>query len=246
MKVVTWNCNMAFRKKYKSILSYKPDILIIPECEHPENFKDTFYSDVMWIGDNNKKGLGIFTLNNIKMSIHKLYREDYKYVLPVELFINNEKALNVITIWAQDHKEDLKRRYIGNVWCALNYYKDLFKEPIIIAGDFNWNVIWDNDKRYPLYGTLNDVINLLKRNNILSVYHSVPDASFGANSVFGHEKDPTLYLLKKKEKAYHIDYIFTSQSLANNLESCYVGKYNDWIALSDHMPVCAEFNHINF
>lgn len=33
MKVITWNCNMAFRKKDANILSYKPDLLIVPECE---------------------------------------------------------------------------------------------------------------------------------------------------------------------------------------------------------------------
>jgi exonuclease III len=36
MKIITWNCNMAFRKKADWILQYEPDILIIPECEHPE------------------------------------------------------------------------------------------------------------------------------------------------------------------------------------------------------------------
>lgn len=54
MKVVTWNCNQAFRKKYENILSYKPDLLIVPECEHPDNFKKAFYFDVVWIGNNNK------------------------------------------------------------------------------------------------------------------------------------------------------------------------------------------------
>ena len=117
---------------------------------------------------------------------------------------------------------------------------DLFKEPIIIAGDFNWNVIWDSNK-YPLYGTLTDVINLLKQNKIHSIYHSVPDAVFGINTTFGYEKEPTLFLLKKKEKAYHIDYIFTSQSFINNIESCFICKYKDWIALSDHMPIFAEY-----
>jgi len=232
---------MAFRKKYKNILTYKPDILVVPECEHPENFKDAFYSDVVWIGNNNKKGLGVFSFNNIKISLHKSYCEEYKYILPIEVIINNKKSMNLIAIWAQNNKEDPKRRYIGNVWCALNYYKDLLKESIIIAGDFNWNVIWDNDKKYPLYGTLTDLINLLTTYNIYSTYHSVPDTIFSINTTFGCEKDPTLFLLKKKEKSYHIDYIFTSKNLISNLESCLVGKYKDWISLSDHMPVIAEF-----
>lgn len=239
MKVITWNCNMAFRKKYKSILSYKPDIIIVPECEHPENFKDAFYTDVVWIGNNNNKGLSVFSFNNIKMSLHKSYREEFKYILPIEVIINNNKIMNLIAVWAQNDGEDPKRRYIGNVWCALNHYKDLFKEPIIIAGDFNWNVIWDSDKS--LYGTLTDVINLLRKNNIFSTYHSVLDTMFGTDVVFGYEKDPTLFLLKNKVKAYHIDYIFTSKNLIDNLESCFIGKYEDWIALSDHMPIFVEY-----
>ena len=30
---------MAFRKKADFILTYKPDILIVPECEHPDKLK---------------------------------------------------------------------------------------------------------------------------------------------------------------------------------------------------------------
>jgi exodeoxyribonuclease III len=136
MKVIAWNCNMAFRKKYANILSYKPDILIVPECEHPENFKDSFYSDVLWIGKNNKKGLSVFSFNDYKISLHKMYCEDFKYILPIEVTKNNEKIMNLIAVWAQDD-DNPKKRYIGNVWCALNYYKDLFNESVIIAGDFN-------------------------------------------------------------------------------------------------------------
>jgi exodeoxyribonuclease III len=230
MKFITWNCSMAFRKKYKNILSYKPDLLVVPECEHPENFKETFYSDVVWTGNNNKKGLGVFSFNDIKISLHKSHCKEFRYVLPIEVIRNNKKIMNRIAIWAQSDEEDPKKRYIGNVWCALNYYKDLLEAPIIIADDFNWNVIWDNNKS-SLYGTLTDVIKLLKQNDIHSIYHSVPDTVFGTNTNFGYEKDPTLFLLKKKEKAYHIDYIFTSQSFINNIESCFIGKYKDWIAL---------------
>ena len=194
MKVITWNCNMAFRKKYTNILFYKPDLLIVPECEHPENFKETFYSDVVWIGNNNKKGLSVFSFNNIKISIHKSYCEEFKYILPIEVIINDEKIMNLIAVWTQYNKEDLKKRYIGNVWCALNHYINLLNTPIIIAGDFNWNVIWDDNKS-PLYGTLTDVINLLGQHGIYSTYHNIPDVVFGTDVIFGHEKDPTLFLL---------------------------------------------------
>jgi exodeoxyribonuclease III len=83
---------------------------------------------------------------------HKSYCEDFKYVLPIEVTVNNEKIMNLIAVWAQKNDEkDTKRRYIGNVWCALNHYKELLETPTIIAGDFNWNVIWDNNSNYSAY-----------------------------------------------------------------------------------------------
>ena len=36
MKLITWNCQGAFRKKAEIILTLNPDILVIQECESPE------------------------------------------------------------------------------------------------------------------------------------------------------------------------------------------------------------------
>src|SRR6187402_3698374 len=64
MKIITWNCNMAFRKKASIILTHNPDILIIVECEHPDKLLypvDTPKpTDYLWFGKNRHKGLAIF------------------------------------------------------------------------------------------------------------------------------------------------------------------------------------------
>ncbi len=39
MKIITWNCNLAFMKKFESLIDKNADILIIQECENPAETK---------------------------------------------------------------------------------------------------------------------------------------------------------------------------------------------------------------
>ncbi|MGY3214017.1 hypothetical protein ACVW2L_003070 [Mucilaginibacter sp. HD30] len=43
MKIIMWNCSMAFRKKGEFILSHNPDVLIVPECDHPDKLTEKAY-----------------------------------------------------------------------------------------------------------------------------------------------------------------------------------------------------------
>jgi exodeoxyribonuclease III len=56
MKLITWNCQGAIRKKADLILNRKPDILVIQECEHADKLKfgltTAILTDVLWFGDN--------------------------------------------------------------------------------------------------------------------------------------------------------------------------------------------------
>ena len=44
MKIITWNCNGAFRKKFESLVDEDADILVIQECENPAETKDINYN----------------------------------------------------------------------------------------------------------------------------------------------------------------------------------------------------------
>ena len=47
---------------------------------------------------------------------------------------------------------------------------------------------------------------------------------------------PTLYMQRKTEKPYHIDYAFASRSLMKQSDFN-IGKSDTWLKHSDHMPL---------
>src|SRR5689334_4456661 len=129
MKIVTWNCNMAFRNKAEFILKHKPDILVVPECEHPDKLifrkKSHQYQDVLWFGTNQNKGLGIFSYGEFKFKLDDNYNPDFKLVIPISLQ-NKKKQLKLFAIWA-NNPNDPDGAYVTQVWKAINYYHSSLK-----------------------------------------------------------------------------------------------------------------------
>ncbi len=68
MKVLTWNCNGALRRKIKWLTPFKADIMVVQECENPATTNDSAYKtwakNYFWAGKNNTKGLGLFAGEN--------------------------------------------------------------------------------------------------------------------------------------------------------------------------------------
>jgi exodeoxyribonuclease-3 len=226
---------MAFRKKTASMLALNPDLLIIPECECLERLK--FPSPAsqprykIWIGDNPTKGIGIFSYSDLEITLHELYNPAFRYVVPIK--VNGDKRFNLLAIWAMNDENDQARRYIGQIWLAVNRYESLLGDSILIVGDFNWNKIWDSSP--DLYGNLTQTVEFLQSKGIVSLYHAF------FQEAFGQESRPTLYMHRKASRPYHIDYCFASMDFVNQLHSVEVGSYEDWRVLSDHMPVVATF-----
>jgi exodeoxyribonuclease III len=231
MKIITWNCNMAYRKKADFLLKYEPDIVVVPECEHPDKLKFKsgipMPTDIVWHGTNHNKGLGVFSYSDYKFKLHKVHNPDFRIVLP--LIVSGGKVDFVLfAIWA-NNPQDRNYQYIGQVWKAINYYKSLLKgRKTILIGDFNSNAIWDKPHREGNHST---VVEFLKNKKIHSVYHKF------FNQTQGQEEHKTLYLYRHKNKPYHIDYCFASTDFAEKITEVKVETYNDWMNLSDHTPL---------
>jgi exodeoxyribonuclease III len=235
MKIITWNCNMAYRKKAVSILAYKPDIVVVPECEHPDKL---LYSpntptptDVLWFGTNHHKGLGIFSYSNYRFKLLDCHNPNFKLIVPIEAS-NGKSSFNLFAIWA-NNPEDRRARYVEQVWKAIQHYDTLLTErSSILIGDFNSNTIWDREHRDKSHSS---VVQLLEAKGIHSTYH------LHHKQIQGQEQHPTLYMYRHRNKPYHLDYCFVSSDLLKRLKSVEVGAFEDWSAHSDHVPLIVTF-----
>jgi len=235
MKIITWNCNMAFRKKAQAVLFENPDILIIQECERLDKliFKGEIQkpNDSFWYGDNPHKGLGIFTYGDYTISPLSNHNTDFRYVIPLQIS-NTTNTYTILAIWAQ--KPNSNDNYGIHIWKAINYYTDLLSlDNLLLIGDFNSNTFWDKPNRESNHS---NVVAYLSKLGIESTYHHF------YNQTQGKAKDPTFYLYKQIERPYHLDYCFVSRNLLDKLQDVHVGNHQDWTTLSDHSPVIISFD----
>lgn len=238
MRIVTWNCNGAFRKKFEYIMAFDADIIVVQECENPKESKDLDYlrwaNNYIWIGDNKNKGLGVFAKPNIqlrRLEWSNQYKDHLvKYFLPC--IVNEEFVL--LGVWT--HRNNSPNfGYIGQLWKYLQINKEKLSNSIVL-GDFNSNSIWDE---WDIWWNHIDVVNELREIGIESLYHTFFHEHQGKETI------PTLYFQRKFERPYHIDYIFGSKEFLKRLDKLEIGMYSDWIGISDHMPIMCEIKNLH-
>ena len=218
------------------ILAYKPDILIVPECECPEklsfNTGTQKPKDIVWFGANQNKGLAIFSYSDYKFKVLDNHNDDLKMIIPIAVS-NGNFNFNLFAIWA-NNPNDKDGQYVTQVWKAIHHYDTaITNSQTILIGDFNSNTIWDKPRREGNHST---VVKKLEDKGVYSVYHK------HFSQAQGKEQHPTLYLYRRRDKPYHIDYCFASLDMIEHLKSVEVGDYDFWIKYSDHVPVIVTFD----
>lgn len=238
MKIVTWNCNGALRKKFGYLLEFNSDIHIVLECENPLETNHKAYrnwaENHLWIGDTKNKGIGIFA--HIDIELQKLnWSNSYegrtvKHFLPCTI----NQDFNLLAVWTHIN-DSTTYGYIGQLWKYLQINKSNLGKSLIL-GDWNSNIFWDKPRRNWNHS---DVVGELKEIGIESLYHNY------WNEQQGKETRPTFFLQRNLEKPYHIDYVFGSKDFTNTLKKIEVGEVTKWLGVSDHLPVVCEFEMEN-
>lgn len=234
MKIITWNCNGAFRKKFESLLDFDADLIIVQECENPAETKDKKYVDwavnYLWVGDTKSKGIGVFAKQNIdlqRLNWSDIYSgHKVKYFLPCSV----NKQFELLAVWTHQNNSP-NFGYIGQFWKYLQINKRHLTNTII-AGDFNSNTIWDEWDRWWNHS---DVVKELKAVNIESLYHTF------TKEEQGKESQPTFFLHRNTLKPYHIDYCFASMQFVDKLNNVTIEPFEKWKHLSDHSPMIIVF-----
>jgi exonuclease III len=240
MRIVSWNCNGKFREKFMNICNLNPDIWMIQECENPAEVPliyseyHSYCQNNIWLGDLKHKGIAVFAKPEFSLSeivLDKIYRgKQLKWFLPVQV----DNQFNLLCVW--NHKNNCGSfDYIGQFWLLLEKNKKLFDSNLIVGGDFNSNTIWDEWDRWWNHS---DCVNELLKYNLHSLYHSFTEESQGK------ESKPTFFLQRNQNKPYHIDYFFAKDHFINNSQFM-IGKYEDWILSSDHLPLILDLDHVS-
>jgi hypothetical protein len=228
MKILVWNCKMGFSEKRRFVRHLCPDIAVIPECSKGSieaSVGDEF--DGLWFGENPNKGLGVLVAKPWR--ILDFREPNNKWVVP--LWIGGPIDFLLLAVWTGRVKGSDKKSYIGQACEAVECNPEWFNgTPVVMCGDFNSNAIWDENK------TKNHswLVRFLGERQIVSAYHSF----FSENH--GEEKRATHYFYHRRNRGFHIDYVFLPEAWAKQIERVEVGEHEEWAKVSDHVPLIVD------
>jgi len=220
MRIVSWNCAMGFAKKRPLVEALRPDVAILAETSQ-KHIEETDAPFKAWVGSNPHKGLGVIGFTNRAYMTHAA-----DALLPWHIPFSVDD-LNIIALWAHARDKDLK--YVRVTHEIVSSHADfLSSAPSLIMGDFNSNTVWDHEHPGRNHSMLVERLHGL---GLQSVYHRANGVGHGA------ETTKTYFHTKKLHFGHHIDYAFLSEGFPGSLA---IGKHQDWLMHSDHMPLILD------
>ena len=226
LKIVSWNCNGGFHKKYNALFENYPDadIYVIEECEDPffnpdYDFRNIFQNgfQVGSISSPKTKGIGIIARKGIHLQRLSWDAVGDNSFVPV--LVNHK--LTLIATWTHTpYTEELHNFLDANA--------SRIKGNTVMVGDFNSNASLDkpNKKR-----SHQEFVQRMENIGLSSLYHLY------SGERQGEETTPTFYYKRYKDQPFHLDFAFANKEIVESMRIAEPDKHDFWLTLSDHMPI---------
>lgn len=228
---------MGLDRKLEALRVLRPDIAVLSEVSRPDILRSKIPElsqvPMVWVGDNANKGLAVLSFGDDELILDGSYQAANQFVAPVH--VNGRNRFRLLAVWDHnDRKEGLNRRP-GPLLRALQDSSEFCRhENLVLAGDFNNHPRWDKPNGP---NNMSEITKQLTERDLVSLYHHRSGDPFGA------ERQSTYWYWRRRERPYHIDYIFVSRAMVQKLIAFEIGTFEDWClsGLSDHAPLIAEF-----
>jgi len=233
LKLLTWNCQGAFRKKYPLIAGLAPDLAVIQECECPERIPWKLGKPpaaFLWFGEGLNKGLGVFSWTNLTFQAVENYDASLRFCVPIR--VTAPYQFQLIAVWTKDDKRMSSHSYSGQLYGALGAYREFIQAAdTVVIGDYNSSKRTTPKNRLGNHATLAlDLSDLW----LVSAYHQFYFEKQG------QEKRWTYFRGRKLDRPAHIDYVYIPSRWTRRLSNVQVGDPHGWLEHSDHCPVIVE------
>ena len=229
LKIVTWNCQGALRRKLREVASLEADVLVLQECSRADavQLETLGLNLACWAGGNPHKGLAIAARPELKLAARPIRGIEWA----LRGATGGRAKLGIVAIWAcAPERSD---RYIRQVHKLLDRrVLNTLPPRSVFLGDFNSNKIWDGKHRERSHTRTVEKFHVA---GFQSAYHDLLKEEQGKESI------PTFFLQRLTSKPYHIDYAFLSSMMRKDLRKINIGKPATWLKISDHMPFSIEF-----
>lgn len=221
MKIVNYNINNCNQQKIDHLLDMNADVYIVPEMANPKqlNIPDGYRTE--WVGDDDKKGLGIIWKNKVNGTIEHFISNDLNYFITFK----TDKGV-IVAAWPTKYGSSLKLSYPKIMMLAMEeLIQNIGETPTLITGDLNCYVGQSGENKTYSIRTID---KFLGDNGFRSLYHEK------AKEPLGEETECTYHHLFKEESRFFLDYAYTNIPDAR----FHLGEWER--SISDHHPLFIE------
>lgn len=255
MRIITWNCTQQFRTKVNAILEERPDILVVQECEAGWgiNLVNLFLSldaeHFGWVkrphNENRKKdtnlGVGVFTFK--EYTLERLTTDSDAHpdlAMPLRIRRNGVAVFDLLAVWS-DYAYEKYEPGINPGAYGVEFFKDLFRLPLVVAGDFNSPINYKHKGKS----------GFLYAHTVLTERGLVKAYNVATGEELFKESQATFYRNYQRRYPRHIDHIYVPIEWRSAIVTARCGEHDKWVSddvahRSNHAPLIVEIDDAIF